>query len=757
MQEIDRSYRKNLHSIVENHIPENVIEKVNKLKGWKYGYNEEYDMVIISKDGTIGQIIEINTLYIALPAVPKKTIRFDGLTRDGQKWSRYPVPDELQYFDRLFSGEKDIESKINEVAEKYKEFIDKDAQREEFGDWLYIDREPVYIPGGYYFFLQWYFLPEDSMYPHFRMPQRDYFIWLEACYADRRCVGSLLLKSRRSAFTVTSSSEILRSAIRYYHSYYPIMADTKEHADTIFTNYIVTTFNYFPKHLQPMRVGNANPKGELIFDAPKKKFTTNSKVSAEANGFGTTIQPRPTTLNSYDSTRPRLSLNDEIGKPELDITKWWAVHKKCHIEGRVLKGKAICGSTANPPENGGKEYQILYEGSKISTRGSSGFTKTGLYSIFIKADFAQTGYFDEWGYVVYYNTEKPILRDNGEYLTQGSKEFLDEKEAQNADDITAYNFEKRQDPRVDTDAFLSENETNLYATNGMKCLNNFLKEYQKTEEYKTKVFTFDLVWKNGIPFSEEVEMVRTSKGRFIAYAPDGILPIPKEFRNKFIKKEKGNAPVNGHLAGLGIDPFTANRAQYGGSKQGLVGMTTSNRELPENYQDLTWLYYNFRGTTYDEAVEDAIKCCVYFSIPALIERNKDSIVKDFKRLGYRLYVATDPFKNKSELNDDDKTLGGIYNSGIGNNIEKLDTILHTYVSTYFPEGIETTKIKSPFLDLNVHATEYIKEKNRKFKDDVVAWQLAKALTSTDIRKREPIPAQTTNPIDLLALFKYEQN
>jgi hypothetical protein len=751
MQEIDRSYRRNLHSVVLDHIPEDVILQGNTDTSWDYGYNTDYDMVVISKDGTIGQIIEINTLKIALPAQPKKTIRFNGLTRDVQKWARYKVPYELDNFDKAFASEKNIESKINEIAILHKEFIDKDAEREEKGDWLYIDGEPTYISGGYYFFLQWYFLPEDGMFPQFRMPQRDYFIWLEACYADRRCVGSLLLKSRRSAFTVTSSSEILRDSIRYYNAYYPIMADVEKHANKIFSNYIVKPFLSFPKHLQPMRTGNVVPKSELAFDAPKRKFSTNSKISVEADGLGTIIAPTATTLNAYDSTRPRKSFNDEIGKTEIDITEWWAVHKKCHLEGRSLKGKAICGSTANPPQRGGKPYQLLYENSKLTTRGNSGFTKSGLYALFIPGDFAQTGYFDQWGFVVYKNTSEPILRDSGEMLTQGSKEFLDDKEIENADNPKAFNYEKRQDPRVDTDPFRDEHATNMYATDGMVNLINFLKEYQKTPKYKTSVFRFDLVWKNGIPDSDEVEMVRTDKGKFMAYAPDGIFPIPLEMRNKFTKGAKGKSPVNGHLAGLGIDPFTANRTQYGGSKQGIVGMTTDHIDLTEKQKDTVFLYYNFRGSTFEEGLDDAIKACIYLSIPALIETNKDQVVREFYRRGMRHYVANNPFKNKKDLTPDELSYGGIYTSASAR--EKQESSLLTYVKTEFPEVIDENNIKCPFVELNEHTSEYT-DKNRTSKDDVVALQLARATTSKGIKKKEQITIQTASTEDLAKLFEF---
>ncbi|MEL0115149.1 MAG: hypothetical protein VW894_02450 [Gammaproteobacteria bacterium] len=51
-------------------IKPNVIKRMNRYKKWKYGYNKEYDIVIISKDGSIGKIIEIHNLCLAFPSVP---------------------------------------------------------------------------------------------------------------------------------------------------------------------------------------------------------------------------------------------------------------------------------------------------------------------------------------------------------------------------------------------------------------------------------------------------------------------------------------------------------------------------------------------------------------------------------------------------------------------------------------------------------------------------------------------------------------
>ena len=51
------SYEQDLVKVVEP-IKKTTITRLNRGKKWKYGYNKEHDIVVISKSGTIGNILE---------------------------------------------------------------------------------------------------------------------------------------------------------------------------------------------------------------------------------------------------------------------------------------------------------------------------------------------------------------------------------------------------------------------------------------------------------------------------------------------------------------------------------------------------------------------------------------------------------------------------------------------------------------------------------------------------------------------------
>ena len=62
-------YEQSLVKVVEP-IKKTTITRLNRTKKWKYGYNKEHDVVVISKTGKIGEILEIQGLRIALPLEP---------------------------------------------------------------------------------------------------------------------------------------------------------------------------------------------------------------------------------------------------------------------------------------------------------------------------------------------------------------------------------------------------------------------------------------------------------------------------------------------------------------------------------------------------------------------------------------------------------------------------------------------------------------------------------------------------------------
>ena len=93
LNEEQRDTGKSLYTIVDV-IPEKDRIKGNTKKIYQYGYNSDYDVVVISKDGTIGEIYQINGLKVALPEEPNKVYSRSG-KKDDQHWQRSEFPSAL--------------------------------------------------------------------------------------------------------------------------------------------------------------------------------------------------------------------------------------------------------------------------------------------------------------------------------------------------------------------------------------------------------------------------------------------------------------------------------------------------------------------------------------------------------------------------------------------------------------------------------------------------------------------------------------
>ena len=109
-------YEQSLVNIIEP-IKKTTITRMNRGKKWKYGYNKEHDIVIISKSGMIGEIYEIQNLKIALPKVPKEVFKHSK-----NKWVKFDTPKELNRLKNIF----DWRNYPDENKEQWYDYIDEE-------------------------------------------------------------------------------------------------------------------------------------------------------------------------------------------------------------------------------------------------------------------------------------------------------------------------------------------------------------------------------------------------------------------------------------------------------------------------------------------------------------------------------------------------------------------------------------------------------------------------------------------------------
>ena len=638
-------YEQTLYKVLDNYIKASTLKKKNRHKTWKYGYDEDHDMVIISKTGKIGEIYEIQNLKIALPA------EFETHNFKDKKWSHTGYPKELARIKTIFDWEEYPE----DFKEKWYDYIEKEFERRSQGFWFNNKGNTTYITGTHYMYLQWSKI--DIGPPDFRESNRLFYIFWEACKADYRCFGMDYLKNRRSGFSFMSSGEIVNLATISTDSRYGILSKSGPDAKKMFTDKVVPISVNYPFFFKPIQDGMDRPKTELAYRIPASRLTRRKLDSNEKpedlKGLDTTIDWKNTGDNSYDGEKLKLLVHDESGKWERpnNILNNWRVTKTCLRLGSRVIGKCMMGSTSNALDKGGDNFKKLYYASDVTRRNSNGQTASGLYSLFIPMEWNYEGYIDSYGLPVFDTPEEPVEDPYGIPIKQGVIEFWDNEVAGLKNDQDGLNEFYRQFPRTEQHAFRDEAKESLF---------NLTKIYQQIDHNEsmaasTLVTKGDFQWENGIKDTKVMFMPHKDGRFYVSWIP------PVGMQNRIVSKHGISYPGNEHMGAFGCDSYDISGTVGGrGSNGALHGLTKfSMEEAPSNH---FFLEYIARPQTAEIFFEDVLMACVFYGMPILAENNKPRLLYHFKNRGYRGYSMNRPDKKYNKLSITEREIGGIPNS-----------------------------------------------------------------------------------------------
>jgi hypothetical protein len=633
-----------LYYIEKDLIPKTVIVNTNKRKKWKYGYQEKYEMIVISKDGTLGDVYNIQGLRVGLPAVPK------NLKKEENKWVRKEYPDALKKIRTIFEWNK----RDDGFKSRWVEYIENEFNKREDGHWFKNNNIDTYITGTHYMYLQWTKI--DVGKPDFREANRIFYIFWEACKADYRSFGMCYLKNRRSGFSFMSSCEAVNTATISRNARIGVLSKTGSDAKKMFTDKVVPISNNYPFFFKPIQDGMDKPKTELGYRVPASKITRNNLDHVEEvhlDGLDTVIDWKNTADNSYDGEKLKLLVHDESGKwerPE-NIKNNWRVTKTCLRLGRKIVGKCLMGSTSNSLAKGGQNFKDIYEDARADKRNANGQTKSGLYSLFIPMEWNFEGYLDEYGFPVFDTPENPIKGIDGELIDTGVINYWENEVASLKSDPDALNEFYRQFPRTEAHAFRDESKNSIF---------NLTKLYQQIDYNEGLIKGRYLTrggfhWKNGEKDSEVV-WAPDSRGRFIVSWIPGV-----GLRNNNNIRNGVKHPSNEHIGAFGCDPYDISGTVDGRSSNGsLHGMTKFN--MDDSPSNEFFLEYISRPQTAEIFFEEVLMACVFYGMPILIENNKPRLLYHFKHRGYRRYCMNRPDKKFNKLSKTEKELGGMPNS-----------------------------------------------------------------------------------------------
>ena len=642
-------YEQSLYKIIEP-VKLTTIKRLNKGKKWKYGYDKGSDVVVVSKTGEIGEVIEIQGLKIALPKVPKEVFSCSKDSKE-QKWRRFKPNEAFSKIKTRFDWD-DYPKEFKELHYKY---IDEEFKRRDSGFWFTNNGIPTWIPGSYYMYLQWSKI--DVGAPDFREANRLFFIFWEACKADQRCYGMCYLKNRRSGFSFMSSAETVNLATLASDSRFGVLSKSGGDAKKMFTDKIVPISINYPFFFKPIQDGMDRPKSELAYRIPAKKFTRRkmreTEVEDSMEGLDTTIDWKNTGDNSYDGEKLSLLVHDESGKWERpdNILNNWRVTKTCLRLGGRIVGKCMMGSTSNSLDKGGNNFKKLYGDSNVTKRNRNGQTKSGLYSLFVPMEWNYEGFIDQHGVPVFDTPDDERYGPHGELIDIGVVDYWENEVDGLRGDQDGLNEFYRQFPRTEEHAFRDETKNSLF--NLVKIYEQI--DYNEGNRNSSVLTTGNFQWENGVK-DTQVTFNPDPNGRFkVSWVPN------RGMQNNVILKNGVKYPGNEHVGAFGCDSYDISGTVDGkGSKGALHGLTKfSMEDAPAN---TFFLEYVARPQTAEIFFEDILMALVFYGMPILAENNKPRLLYYLRRRGYRGFSMNRPDKVWNKLSVTEREVGGMPNS-----------------------------------------------------------------------------------------------
>lgn len=680
----------------------------------KAGYNPDIDAVVICPNGTIGEIRDVYGLRIAIPKQPphEEFWNYRTVNSENQYWVRKPVDKGL----------------TRESAKFYDEYIELQYKLKHEGVWFYNNGVPTYITGAHWFLLQWGKTDadggdvHDKGYFHYREAHMNIFYFMEAVWCDSRSLGLIYVKTRRTGATWCKMAFALCKATSLRSANFGLTSKTDPDAKAIFNIMLVTMFANLPFFFKPIRISDT-PKSVLEFREPQRRITkTNKDQDHEYEALNTELSYKSTTDDAYDQYALKMYIGDEFSKwkkPQ-NISNHWRMISRALTKGGRITGKAYLLSTVenvkgfDDPEDKdagmGDKFKYMCERSDMSVRNANGRTKSGLYCLFIPCDDNFEGFIDRYGRCVKNTPEEPVMGVDGEWITQGVIQFLEEEAASFNTPEERYNY-WRLNPRNLEEAFRIASDESLFSLDNIFAQTN----YNRRNDNLFTIGNFE--WVGGEtprnPSEAVVEFVPNPKGRFrVSWIPD------HQYQNKKNITGTKVLPGNAQWGSLGSDPYRATETvTRRGSNGGIHGCTVPGCVIGPS--DTVFLEYVTKPPTVKDYAWDVIRSCVFYGMPVLMENSVTDALRYMEEWGYRHYSMNRPDKRPKELSAHERELGGM--PATTDIIDTLTNMLAWYIRTYV--GVESHESKMVF-NRTLHDWEKFQKKNRTKHDATVSSSLA---------------------------------
>tara|TARA_R110000868_G_scaffold355201_2_gene616610 strand:- start:752 stop:2815 length:2064 start_codon:yes stop_codon:yes gene_type:complete len=537
-----------------------------------------------------------------------------------QYWERTPLP---SWYKVTIKRESEYENKRKEddppfYDEVYENYKKKEWDRRLNGFWFMNNGNPTYMTGSHYLFLQWWMI--DIGYGRFRIPDAEYFYFLQYCIEDPNCMGMLEITKRRFGKTFRGGLFLTEYVTRTKMTNAGIQSKTGMDSKKVFGKAVVSPFKKLPRFFRPeydMSLG-ITPKTEMRFQQTNIRGKK-AEEGLDKDELGSLIDHQSADIVAYDGQKLHRYFGDEWAKTvEVNVYDRHEVIRYCLLddEGNII-GKALYSSTVEKVETDRDGVQVaaklLWDESDHTNRMDNGRTPSGLYRFFMTADRARN--FDIYGFP---NVEKTI------------KEILEDRES------------VKHNPRALSARMHKEARTveEAFSDAGDKCVFNITNINEREIHlkdnpiYKREVL-FYMDEKQNVKWREIQKHEKDFCWRLTQFPPAGQ-------ENKRVYDGKMSMPGRTRDGAISVDSYSNSQ---GGRKYGSKASAWIGRKLditdPDNTLKAIGHLYG-RPQVKETLHEQVMLASIYFGYATYYEHTSDDYLSFFRERGKAGYLGKYP-------------------------------------------------------------------------------------------------------------------
>lgn len=552
-----------------------------------------------------------------------------------QYWERIPLPD---WYKKTVKAEDDYNKRKKEdepdfYDEKYEAYKKQEWDRRLNGLWFMNNGKPTFITGSHYMFLQWFQI--DIGYPRFRIPDQEYFYFLQYCIEDPDCMGMIEITKRRFGKTFRAGLFLIEYVTRTRMTNAGIQSKTGNDAKKLFSKAVVNPFKKLPRFFRPeydMSLG-ITPKTEIRFQQTNIRGKK-AEENLDKEELGSMIDHQSADVVAYDGQKLHRYVADESGKTvEVNIYDRHEVVRYCLLddEGRII-GKALYTTTVEKVEtdrDGVQEaFKLLWDESDQNNRMENGRTPSGLYRFFMTADRARN--FDIYGYP---NVEKTI-----------SEILADRKSVEH--NPRALSARIRKEARTVAEAFSAD---------GDKCVFNIINiDKREAELAETPIPKREILfyWDEKDKMSKWRDAAKNEKDFCWRVSPSFDLRL--ENSNKKTYHAHNQKPWNTRDGAISVDSYSNSQGgrKYGSKASAFIGRRLDILNPEHTFKPTAHLYGRPREK--DELHRQVMLAAIFCGYEIYYEHTADDYFGYYKDRGKLGYLGNyplsliDPIKKDSQ-------------------------------------------------------------------------------------------------------------